>query len=682
MFASDLIRDKPWAEGLNQEQSAAVHHDGGPLLVVAGAGSGKTRTLVARVARLIDTGVPAERILLLTFTRRASSEMLRRVDHLVNRQTAGRVWGGTFHGISHRLLRRFSPAVGLAEGFTILDQADSEAMFGMLRAERGLGEKGMRFPKKETIAAIYSRVVNQQAKLDEITSKHFPWCSEHVDPIRQLFRDYTARKREHNVIDYDDLLLYWRALLESPAADAVKGMFDHVLVDEYQDTNRIQADILAGMCTTAQPTVVGDDAQAIYGFRAAEVENMWEFESRFTGTKRITLDQNYRSTPQVLAVANAVIAEAETGYEKNLWSVRQDGAKPGLVTCHDEPTQAEYVCEQVLARREEGVALRDQAVLFRTSHHSAGLEVELGRRNIPFVKFGGLKFLEAAHIKDLTSMLRIASNPDDELAWNRVLQLIPGIGPATARRLQRKSVAKAEVDNCSVIEAFCELEIPVPAEARPILSELQAALRDVVVEPEMPPAAQIDRLGQFCELVFDRRYEDSVVRLGDIAQLGKMASPHRNRTTFLADMALDPPNSTSDLAGPPHLDDDYLILSTIHSAKGGEWRAVYVIHASDGNIPSDMSLGEPGGLDEERRLFYVALTRAKDHLSVTVPQRFYHRRFGGDSAHSYAPPSRFVEPARGLFEEATAAPSVESAAAMTLVTDQDVVGDFLESLWG
>jgi DNA helicase-2/ATP-dependent DNA helicase PcrA len=682
MFASDLVRDRRWAEGLNQEQSAAVHHDGGPLLVVAGAGSGKTRTLVSRVARLIDSGVPAERILLLTFTRRAASEMLRRVEHLVNTQTTGRVWGGTFHGISHRLLRRFSPAVGLAEGFTILDQADSEAMFGMLRAERGLGEKGIRFPKKETIAAIYSRVVNQQAKLDEVVGKHFPWCTDHQDPIRTLFRDYTARKREQAVIDYDDLLLYWRALLESPAADAVAGMFDHVLVDEYQDTNRIQADILTGMCASAQPTVVGDDAQAIYGFRAAEVENMWEFESRFAGTKRITLDQNYRSTPQVLAVANAVMAEAETGYEKNLWSVRKDGPVPGLVTCHDEPTQAEYICEQVLALRELGIPLRDQAVLFRTTHHSAGLEVELGRRNIPFVKFGGLKFLEAAHIKDLTSMLRIASNPEDELAWNRVLQLIPGIGPATAGRLLQKSIAKAEMDGSSVIEAFCELDVPLPSEARPILSELQAALRDVTAEPERPPAVQIDRLSDFCTQVFDRRYEDAAVRLGDIAQLGKMASPHNSRNTFLADLALDPPNSTSDLAGAPHLDDDYLILSTIHSAKGGEWRAVFVIHASDGNIPSDMSLGEPGGLDEERRLFYVALTRAKDHLAVTVPQRYYHRRFGGDSAHSYAPPSRFIEPARPHFEELTAAPSVESAAAVTLVTDKDVVGEFLEGLWG
>ena len=338
MFAADLVRERRWAEGLNQEQSSAVYHDTGPLLVVAGAGSGKTRTLVARVARLIESGVAPDRILLLTFTRRAAAEMLRRVESLVNTQTTGRVWGGTFHGISHRLLRRFSPAVGLAEGFTILDQADSEAMFGLLRAERGLGEKGIRFPKKETIAAIYSRVVNEQAKLDDVVSRHFPWCAEHNDALRQLFRDYTARKREHNVIDYDDLLLYWRALLDSPVADAVTSLFDHVLVDEYQDTNRIQADILVGMCVTARPTVVGDDAQAIYGFRAAAVENMWEFEARFPGTKRIVLEQNYRSTPQVLAVANSVMAEAASGFAKELWSVRTDGPRPQLVTCHDEPT--------------------------------------------------------------------------------------------------------------------------------------------------------------------------------------------------------------------------------------------------------------------------------------------------------------------------------------------------------
>ncbi len=682
MFASDLIGGRRWAEGLNQEQSVAVHHDGSPLLIVAGAGTGKTRTLVARVARLIDAGVPAERILLLTFTRRAATEMLRRADRLVDRAASGRVWGGTFHGISHRLLRRFGPAVGLAEGFTILDQADSEDIFGLLRAERGLGEKGIRFPKKETIAAVYSRTVNQQAKLDEVVGRHFPWCGDHVDSIRRLFRNYTARKREHNVIDYDDLLLYWRALLESAAADAIRGMFDHVLVDEYQDTNRIQADILAGLCVTAVPTVVGDDAQAIYGFRAAEVENMWEFESRFAGTRRITLDQNYRSTPQVVAVANAVMSDAATGFPKNLWSVRRDGPRPTLVTCHDEPTQAEHVCEQVLARRELGIPLREQAVLFRTSHHSAGLEVELGRRDIPFVKYGGLKFLEAAHIKDLTAMLRIASNPDDELAWSRVLQLIPGVGPATAQRLLQRAAARAQLEAISVVSAFCELDIAGPVEARPIIAELQAALRAVTAEPEIPPAVQVDRFGEFCAQVFDRRYEDAGVRLGDIAQLGKMASPHVSRDTFLADLALDPPTSTSDLAGPPHLDEDYLILSTIHSAKGGEWRAVYVIHASDGNIPSDMSLGEPGGLEEERRLFYVALTRAKDHLTVSVPQRYYHRRFGGNAAHSYAPPSRFLEPAREHFDEQTATLSVETAVTAAMTTDQDVVGQFLESLWG
>ena len=675
MFAS--IPESPrWLEGLNDEQRLAVLHDDGPLLVIAGAGSGKTRTLASRVARLIDDGVSPDRILLLTFTRRASAEMLRRAGRFVNQQAAGRVWGGTFHSIANRLLRRHATTVGLSDGFTVLDQSDASGLFGLLRAESGFGEGKTRFPRKETIAAIYSRAVNAQEKLTTVLDERFPWCRDHDEELKEIYRRYTARKRKHNVVDFDDLLLYWRALLESPQGPSIQGLFDHVLVDEYQDTNKIQADILRHLCgRRGNVTVVGDDAQAIYSFRAASVENMIEFPETFPGTTVVKLEQNYRSTPEILTAANAVIAQATDTFPKVLWSGRASGPKPSLVTCTDEAAQADYVCDRVLEMRELGTPLQDQAVLFRTGHHSDGLEIELSRRKIPYVKFGGLRFLEAAHIKDLMSMLRILDNPRDELAWHRVLQLIPGIGPATARRIMT-DLTEA---NDSAIQQFCETSFPVVAEARPFLVELQDAMGDCATG-SIDPGAQIERLTPFAKAVIERSYDDAAVRIADLAQLRDIASSYRDRSRFLAEVTLDPPHSTTEV-GPPHLDDDYLILSTVHSAKGGEWPVVHVIHAADGNIPSDMALNEPGGVDEERRLLYVALTRAKDHLSVSFPQRFYHRRFGGDSRHSYAVPSRFLAPVTEHFDPSVAGVPVEEGGVVSSTAGRDTVAAVLESLW-
>ncbi len=685
MFASDV--DAPtWLAALNPDQARAVTHGDGPLLVIAGAGSGKTRTLASRVAWLIEQGTPADRILLLTFTRRAAAEMVRRAGALIADRSTGRVWGGTFHSIANRLLRRHAPAVGLEASYTVLDQADTESLFGVLRTESGLAEAKTRFPRKETIAAIHSRTVNEQARLDDILRERFPWCQDHGDALRAIFKAYRTRKREHSVLDYDDLLLYWRALVESPAAEAVKAMFDHVLVDEFQDTNRIQGDILGKLCGPGgNLTVVGDDAQAIYAFRAASIENIRRFPDEYADTTIVALEENYRSTPQILAAANAVIAQSKELYPKRLRSDRPDGPVPDLVTCFDEAAQADFVCDQVLAHREAGIPLRDQAVLFRTGHHSDGLELELARRNIPFVKYGGLKFLEAAHVKDLMALLRILDNPRDELAWHRALQAIPGIGPATAMQLLAQVAERVADDGFDALTAFCSLQPSVAADAAQPLAELQHALRDArgTAEREPSPAEQIDRLLPFCAMVFERNYDDAAARLGDIEQLGSLAGQYRTRSRFLTELTLDPPVSTADLAGPPHLDDDYLVLSTIHSAKGGEWRAVFVIHAADGNIPSDMALGEPGGVEEERRLLYVALTRAKDHLHVSFPQRFYHRRFGGDDRHSYAPLSRFLSPVADRFNpEVVASGDGTDEAGAVIADGADPVDALLDDLFG
>jgi DNA helicase-2/ATP-dependent DNA helicase PcrA len=684
MFDTSTTEDPAWLDGLNDRQREAVLHGDGPLLVIAGAGSGKTRTLASRVARLVDEGVPADRILLLTFTRRAAAEMLRRSGALISDRSVGKVWGGTFHAVANRLLRRYGSAVGLQDGFTVIDQSDAASLFGMIRTELGYSGSKQRFPKKETIAAVYSRTVNARTPLTETVEERFPWVVDHVDALREIFRAYTAKKKDHNVVDYDDLLLYWNALLETSAGGTVRNLFDHVLVDEYQDTNRSQAEILHSLCGDGgNLTVVGDDAQAIYSFRGATVENILEFPEAYDNATVVTLEQNYRSTPQILSVANAVIEASPETFQKELWTERAAGRTPDLITCFDESAQAEIVADRVLDHREAGIPLRDQAVLFRTGHHSAGLEIELSRRSIPFVKYGGLRFLEAAHIKDLLALLRILDNPKDELAWDRVIQMIPGIGPATTRKLVDHLDAEAAQNGSDRLIALTTARFPVVSEAREPLEELQAALSDCrrSVSPEPGPAEQIERLIPFCALVFDRSYDDSAARLADLQQLAGLATEYGTRSRFLTEITLDPPASTSDLAGPPHLDDDYLILSTIHSAKGGEWRTVFVIHAADGNIPSDMAISDPGGLEEERRLLYVALTRAKDHLHVTVPQRFYHKRFSSSREHSYALPSRFLDPAMDQFDEITVGIPHHGDGVEALPSGEDPVTDVLEDLW-
>jgi DNA helicase-2/ATP-dependent DNA helicase PcrA len=638
-----------WLDDLNPEQRRAVLHDGGHLLIVAGAGSGKTTTLACRTARLLADGVQPERILLLTFSRRAAKEMLSRAGRLARATGAHGVWGGTFHAVAHRLLSRHGRSVGLLPGFTVLDQGDSADLLGLVRHRLGAALQGRRFPKKETLANLYSRLVNTQAALSDVVERDFPWCRDDIAVIREIFSAYAERKRAHHVVDYDDLLLYWRALATSSTAAAqLTSAFDHLLVDEYQDLNSVQADIVAAMAGPGvRVTAVGDDAQAIYGFRSGSARHMMEFAARFPGAVLVTLDRNYRSTPAILATANALMAPARFGFPKELRGTRPQGERPVLAACSDEEAQAIYVCEQVLEQRERGIALHEQAVLFRAAHHSATLELELARRNIPYVKFGGLKFLETAHIKDLMCLLRILENPADELAWHRFLSLLPGIGPRTMERLAGALGVAGAVALRRLLGGDC----PTFPEASAVeLQCLQAALRDCAAG-NLSPAAEVERLSEACAPSLARRYPDSAaVRLADLEHLRSIASAYRSRTRFLAEITLDSPSHTSDLAGRAHLDDDYLILSTIHSAKGGEWRAVYVIHTSDGNIPSDMALSSEEGLEEERRLLYVAVTRARDALAVTYPIRYYMARDPRGDRHVFGQPSRFLQPALTSFD--------------------------------
>jgi DNA helicase-2/ATP-dependent DNA helicase PcrA len=644
--------------GLNPEQRAAVEHDVGagmvrPLLVVAGAGSGKTNTLAHRVAKLILAGSDPQRILLLTFSRRAANEMGQRAAGVLQRvlgtstAVGSLPWAGTFHSIGARLLREYAGRIGLEASFTIHDRADSEDLMGLVRQDVGLGASSgqKRFPLKGTCLAIYSRVVNSREPLADVLQSTFPWCSEWEEQLKRLFGAYVDAKQEQNVLDYDDLLLFWAEMASDPELGPELGaLFDHVLVDEYQDTNRLQAAILQGMKPDGRGVmVVGDDAQSIYSFRGATVRNILDFPKQFgEHTRLITLDRNYRSTQPILDASNAVIAAALERHAKTLWTDRPANrkaatGKPQLVLIPDEAEQARWVCNRVLEQREAGIKLTQQAVLFRAASHSAALELELVRRNIPFVKFGGLKFLEAAHIKDVLAMLRFAQNPAGRVAGFRVVQLIPGIGPATAARLL-DAVAEA-ADPVAAIEAF-----PAPPRAQGEWEQFTALFRTLRTTGLRWPL-EIELVRDWYLPHLERLHDDAPVRAADLDQLVALAGGYGSRENFLTELTLDPPEATSDRAGPPLLDEDYLILSTIHSAKGQEWKAVHVLNVVDGCIPSDMATGSAEDIEEERRLLYVAMTRAKEHLHLIVPNRFFIKQQAqmGDR-HVYAQRTRFVTP--------------------------------------
>jgi DNA helicase II / ATP-dependent DNA helicase PcrA len=649
-----------YLKSLNPDQRRAVEHGveaGGasiaePLLIIAGAGSGKTNTLAHRVAHLIVNGADPQRILLMTFSRRAASEMTRRVERIGRRVmghkaavlTDAMAWAGTFHGIGARLLREMADQVGLDPAFTIHDREDAADLMNLVRHELGYSKLDSRFPAKATCLSIYSRCVNAQASVEEVLASTFPWCRAWTPELKTLFGGYVEAKQRQGVLDYDDLLLYWaHAMMDPGLAAEIGSRFDHVLVDEYQDTNRLQAAILLALKPDGRGlTVVGDDAQSIYAFRAATVRNILDFPGQFSPPATImTLDRNYRSTQPILSAANAVIELADERFTKNLWSERQSDRLPRLVTVRSETDQACYVIEQVLERREAGTALKQQAVLFRTSSHSGMLEVELTRRNIPFVKFGGLKFLDAAHVKDVMAVLRFVENPRDRVVGFRVMQLLPGVGPVSAQQV---------LDHLATTSTPIAALPSAPAPAR--VGQDWAAFLDLVADiarGDLGWPAELERVRQWYEPHLDRIYEDGEVRLGDLLQLEQIAAAYPSRERFLTELTLDPPEATSDQSGIPLLDEDYLILSTIHSAKGQEWTSVFVLNAVDGCIPSDLGTGQTAEIEEERRLLYVAMTRAKDDLHIMLPQRFYvrHQPPQGDR-HVYATRTRFIP--RGLLD--------------------------------
>jgi len=661
-------------EKLNDRQREAVEHGiglpdekiGGPLLIIAGAGSGKTNTLAHRVANLIVHGADPRRILLMTFSRRAACEMARRVQRICRQilgdnatvMTDALAWAGTFHGIGARLLRMYAEQIGLSVDFTIHDREDSADLLNLVRHELGFSAKQSRFPTKGTCLAIYSRVVNSQASIKDIVKSSYPWVLEWEEELKLLFAAYVEAKQAQNVLDYDDLLLYWAQMVCEPElAQDVGNRFDHILVDEYQDTNRLQASILMSLAPGGRGlTVVGDDAQSIYSFRAATIRNILDFPQEFSPKPAdvITLDRNYRSTQPILAAANGVIELARERYTKNLWTDRASAQRPMLVTVKDEIDQGVCIVEQVLANREIGIALKQQAVLFRTSSHSGALEVELTRRNIPFVKFGGLKFLDAAHVKDVLAVVRFAQNPRDRVAGFRVLQLLPGIGPQTAGKILDTIAADPEP-----LQSLAE--IPSPAKTgddwRGFIMLVTALRRADAGWP-----AEIGTVRTWYEPHLERIHEDADTRKADLLQLEQIASGYASRERFLTELTLDPPDATSDQAGVPLLDEDYLILSTIHSAKGQEWRTVFMLNVVDGCIPSDLGAATTAELEEERRLLYVGMTRARDSLTLITPQRFFtHGQNPRGDRHVYASRTRFIPATLLQFFEMASWPKASAA---------------------
>ncbi len=628
---------------LNSAQTQAAEYGDGPLLVIAGAGTGKTTTLAHRVAHLIRRGANPERILLLTFTRRAAETMISRVENIVRTENDdARVelpWAGTFHSVANRLLRRFAPNVGLDPGFSVLDQSDAADLLDVVRHELKLSSLSRRFPKKTTCLAIYSRCMNTGMPLADALKENWPWCSDWEAELKQLFRGYVDRKQATLSLDYDDLLVYWAHLVSDAefAAD-IGSWFDHVLVDEYQDTNRLQASIVHALKPDGSGvTVVGDDAQSIYAFRSATVDNILSFPDRFEPRAAVvTLEQNYRSSQPILDTANGLLAEASRQYQKKLFSTREGGTRPKYITVEDGDAEACCVVERILENQEQGALLRRQAVLFRNAHHSDRLEIELVQRNIPYVKYGGLKFLEAAHVKDVIAILKWVDNPKNEIAAFRVLKMLDGIGPRIAAKcfefiaghdhqLDSLKAFRPPSTDTNEWAAFCET------------LEALAGFESTAWQ------SQFDLLKRWYRPQLERLYDSVDARWADVEQLEQVSARYPSRERFLTELTLDPPSASGDESGAPLVDEDYLILSTVHSAKGQEWDHVFVLNVTDGNFPSEFATGDASAIEEERRLMYVAMTRAKRSLSLLAPLKFFvtqqHRH--GDN-HVYGARSRFL----------------------------------------
>ena len=622
-----------YAAALNSQQLAAVTAGEGPSLVIAGAGSGKTRTLVYRVAYLIDSGIDPSHILLLTFTRKSSQAMLERAGELIGVRSE-LVRGGTFHSVANMLLRRYGRSIGLEPGFTILDRGDAEDLIALVRAQLGLNEKDKRFPRKATIAEMFSKSENTLRPLDEIVVEEFDHFSDHLDALGQLQRGYQASKRQRQLVDYDDLLVLLRRLVmeDEGVRRTISSLYRYILVDEYQDTNRLQADVVRHLASTHQNVmVVGDDAQSIYAFRGATFKNIMEFPTLFPGRTIYKLEENYRSTQPILNLANTIIEEAKEKYSKHLFTRKIDGPLPVLVEAAGENAQSRFIAQKILELREEGVPLGEMAVLFRSSFHSFDLEIELSRHGLPFVKRGGVKFIETAHVKDLLAHMRVVANPLDAVSWHRVLMLVEGVGP---KKAQDVMAALVKSDN-----PYVALRA-MPGRSGKGLRDLALTLESLAGAGDLRPAEQVNHIYEYYLPILKAQYDDYPKRTRDLDHLQTIAEGYQGVETFLSDLALEPPDGSATGVEVPDHDDERLVLSTIHSAKGLEWQCVFVIWIVDGRFPSIYSFSEDEGLEEERRLFYVSVTRAKRHLYLTYPINVFDR----GSGMVLSKPSRFLDP--------------------------------------
>jgi DNA helicase-2/ATP-dependent DNA helicase PcrA len=645
-----------WDDGLDDAQLSVAAHGETPLVVVAGAGTGKTRALTSRVACLIDGAIPPDRILLLTFTRRAADDMLERATRLVRVQGASRPLGGTFHAMAYASIGIYAEALGLSEGFSVLDPSEACDLMDLMRGDHDMSGTEVRLPRSATLVEIHSRCVNRGQRLAQVVAADYPWCEPHVEAIASLFRAFETRKRDSRLLDFDDLLLLWRALLRhATLGPELAERFDYVLVDEYQDVNALQVDIVRALTPEGRGlTVVGDEAQAIYGFRGADARHLREFVLGSPGATTIRLQQNYRSKQTILDVANAV--RPGDSPVLRLVSCRDRGGKPVLVKCHDAPAEARLVVDSILEQLERGTRLIEQAVLVRAGHNSGLVEVELSARRVPFRKFGGLRFLEAAHVKDFASAARLLENPQDEIAWYRFLRLHEGIGPSRARDMIHHIGRLGR----SALEEWPELVARTPAAVRTGLSASLATMQDA--KSQTAPGVRSERVLAALRPLLLGRYDDALARLRDLERLVDAAAQVADLGAWLAELTFDPPKLTGDLAGPPDLDEDYVTISTIHSAKGLEWSVVHLPHLIDGAIPSDMALTSRPGLEEEQRLFYVALTRARDELRLYVPLRMPFRRGTHDDRHGFAPMSRFLDEEVMALLEARVVPPERSTA--------------------
>ena len=648
-----------YAAKLNPQQHEAVTASPGPALVIAGAGSGKTRTLTYRVAYLVENGVSPANILLLTFTNKAAREMLERVTDLVPHDLTG-MWSGTFHSIGNRILRSHAEAAGFRPGFSIMDREDQQDLVDSVLASAGIDTKDKRFPKGEVLADIYSYAINTNRPIGEVLAEKYPYFIQMEEEIAGLERKYEERKRSANSLDFDDLLVKPLRMLEKTPSVAgyYQERFQFVLVDEYQDTNHIQAEFIDILAAKHQNVmVVGDDAQAIYSWRGADFQNILDFPKRYPKARVYKIETNYRSVPEVLSVANAAIAGNVRQFHKELHAAREGGhAKPGLVPLADGNQQAQFVTQRILELRDEGVSLKEIAVLYRAHYHSMELQMELTRHGVPYSITSGLRFFEQAHIKDVAAFLKFAVNPRDEVAFKRMARLLPGIGARSAEELWRGIYPRLGDDPPDAerpsYESFHKLLFnqKVPAKSRKSWEQLVFTLDEIA--PHGQPHPPSEMLTSIIEAVYDdylkSKFSDYERRREDLQTLQNYSEQYQKTAEFLDQLALVTSLETEGELGRRDEDDEMVNLSTVHQAKGLEWQAVFVIMMADGMFPSSRSLESDNAIEEERRLFYVAVTRAKDELYLSYPLMKMSAGYGD----MFQRPSRFLgEVPAGLLEE-------------------------------